>query len=235
MRTLLSILLVVVVGLSAALPARADVTAQLHRALHERVTVWRRPDGARVYVSHCRQVIGGCESRVAAFAQMIFEAAERHGIDPFVLAAIAMRESALDPGAIGATGEAGIVQLHPRGVGARVRFVNDAQYRSLCVRRPAACQGPVLDRGAELLARCVAQCGTLEAGLGMYNSGECDPRRAYVRRVLSEASALHALVNDDAAIEPQPVPLPLAPTSGPPTIELTAVRPAPAPRPTPNR
>lgn len=186
-------LVVALLVVTAAAMGQPAAELDLEQALVERLTVWTRPDGARVYVRHCRGVSAGCEARIRAFAVLLEGAAGRHGLDPFVLASIAVRESGLDPSAVGAVGEAGIVQLHPRGAGRRVAFVQSAAFRDRCVRRPDACQAAVVELGAGLLAKSIARCGSLEAGLGMYNAGECDPGRPYVRRVLAELERLRRL------------------------------------------
>ncbi len=166
----------------------------LAQALDQRLTVWTTPRGRRVHVSHCRYAKGGCPARIEAFAQVITHAAEQNGLDAFLLAAVAMRESGFDPAAIGAAGERGIVQLHPRGAGARVRYVRDDRYRERCLRQADACQGEVVDVGATLLAEAIQHCGGLERGLGMYNAGRCDETRDYVRRVLAERERLRSSV-----------------------------------------
>ena len=107
-----------------------------------------------------------------------------------------MRESGLDPFARGQAGEQGIVQLHPQGVGRRVRFVRSEAYRRSCTRQSGACQREVLDVGAEHVALAMRQCDGLEAGLGAYNSGECR-ETAYTRRILRERLRLLALAKAD--------------------------------------
>lgn len=179
-----------------AAPADASVTA-LARALDRRMTVWRT-DRRVVYVRHCRSASGGCRERIATFARLIGDASERHGLDPFLLAAVAVRESGMDPTAAGAAGERGIVQLHPRGTGARVRYVRSEAYRRYCARRPDACQDEVLDAGARLLARSIDRCGGVRAGLGAYNRGECG-ETDYARRVMSERQRLLRLAKSDGA------------------------------------
>lgn len=166
---------------------------ELVRALKERMTVWTKPDGRRVYVRHCRKAPGGCERRVAVLGKILEAAALRHDLDPFLLAAIAIRESALDPSARGRAGEAGIVQLHPRGLGRGVRFVQDDTYRKRCITRPDGCQRPVVDHAARHLKKAIRRCGDLPRALGLYNTGSCRPRRAYVDKILKERRRLMRL------------------------------------------
>jgi hypothetical protein len=180
---------------SGTTPTSTELT--LARALESRMTVWRRPDGRVVYVSHCRAVRGGCRARIAAFARWIAEVSGERSIDPFVLAAMAVRESGLDPFARGPAGELGIIQLHPRGIGRGVRFITSETYRTRCARQPGACQREVLAVGASHLDTAITTCGSLEAGLGAYNSGACG-ETAYTRRILRERARLIELAKTDA-------------------------------------
>lgn len=173
-------------------PSRAQLSRRLSERLGERLTVWSRPDGSPVYVSHCRTAPGGCEARIRALSALLVDAAANQDLDPYLLAAVALRESGLHPGAVGPAGEAGIVQLHPRGVGAGVRYVSDADYRAVCAaRRPAACQKVVVRTGARHLSDWIASCGSVEAGLGGYNRGRCGTT-PYSGRVLAEHARLRA-------------------------------------------
>lgn len=180
---------------STGAAARDEVALRLARALEKRLTVWRTPTGHIVHVSHCRRVRGGCRARVAAFARWMTELSREHDVDPFVLAAIAIRESGLDPFARGSAGEMGIVQLHPRGVGRRVRFVRSEAYRRRCSRSPGACQREILEVGVRHLASAVQHCGSLEAGLGAYNTGVCG-ETSYSRRVMRERARLLELAKN---------------------------------------
>jgi len=161
-------------------------------ALAARLTIWVSPSGNVVYARHCRDAPGGCEARIAVLTDLLEDAAERHGIDPWLLAALAVRESMLNPAAIGARGEAGIVQLHPRGAGHDMRYVQDAEYRDECQDRIDACQGPVVERGAQHLADAIDDCGGEREGLGKYASGRCGAARTYVERLWAERDRLEA-------------------------------------------
>ncbi|MCA9610397.1 MAG: transglycosylase SLT domain-containing protein [Myxococcales bacterium] len=180
---------------SAQTPRDPSVTA-LERALDRRLTVWRNGDRS-IYVSHCRHARGGCRERTLAFARLIGDVSQEHQVDPFLLAAIAIRESGLDPTAAGAAGERGIVQLHPRGSGSSVRYVQSEAYRRSCARRPDACQREVLEAGAALLSRGIQRCGGVREGLGAYNRGVCGATR-YATRVMTERQRLLRLAKTDA-------------------------------------
>ena len=183
--------------------AAGPMAIALARALDERLTVWQG-NNRRVYVSHCRHARSGCRARLVAFARLIVEAAQRHEVDPFLVAAMALRESGLNPFAEGGIGERGIVQLHPRGVGSRVRFVQSEGYRRRCERDPGACQEEVLDVGARLIAASIQRCGSVEEGLGCYNTGVCQSTR-YGERVLEERANLLHLAKADAVVAPSMV------------------------------
>lgn len=178
---------------TSAEDAAPPADAELVRALERRLTVWTRPDGTPVFARSCRNGPVDCRERIAVLAGLIQEAAERHDLDPWLFAALAVRESGLNPAAIGRRGEAGIVQLHPRGVGREVRYVQDASYREACQERVDACQRPVLDEGARALSGAIRDCGGVISGLGKYASGRCVPGASYVRGVIDERDRLRSL------------------------------------------
>lgn len=173
----------------------------LVRALDEQLTVWKRPDGSRIHIAHCRSAKGGCRARIEALAELLVDAGRKHAVDPFLLAAMAIRESGLHPEAVGIRGSGGILQLHPHGVGADVRIVRDARYRRQCRTKPAACQGPVIDIGAKHLAEWIEHCGELRTALGGYNSGKCQinnyPRKVLTVREKLETYARREIVESD--------------------------------------
>lgn len=123
-----------------------------------------------------------CDQRLKEFARYFIRGAKIHGVDPYILAAMARVESGLNPFATGAIGEGGIAQLHPRGIGRRSRFVSDEQYRRSCMRETGACQGEVVELQAEHLRAWMDRCGSLDAALGGYNRGRCG-ETAYTRNV----------------------------------------------------
>lgn len=176
-----------------AMASFAQAQTSLHEKLIEALTVWTTPTGQRVVIAHCRYARMGCAKRVELLAQWIEEAAARHGVDPLVLAAIALHESGMNPFALGSVGEAGIMQLHPRGVGRNLRFVRDERYRDRCKRVSGACQQQIIERAASLLAIATIKCGSIPRALGYYNSGHCQ-HTAYSGRVLRKHQALSGLI-----------------------------------------
>ena len=180
---------------SRACPAPDDAQVlDLAEALRERL---RLPNG-RHYVRHCREAPEGCERRVELFAAYFVEAGRLEGVDPWLLAALAVHESALFPGAESRAPffARGIVQLHPRSrASSGVRFVRGSPaYRRRCLRRAGACQLPVVLAGARYLAAAIQRCGGELEGLGAYGSGRCGPISA-ARRVLRERTRLRVLTS----------------------------------------
>lgn len=184
------------------LKAKADEPL-LEEALSRRLAVWRVPKtGALVYVRHCAQVKGGCRERASALASIFEDTGKRYGLDPYLLAAMAFKESGMSPGAHGSVGERGVLQIHPRSKYSRgLRFIHSEAYRKKCLRRPDGCQKEVIDRAALLLSRALARCGDLRSALGMYQSGQCDRERPYVQRVLREKEHLLLLL-ESHGLEP---------------------------------
>lgn len=171
-----------VIGLARALRSHVDVAS------------------GREPVRHCRGGVRGwsrCDARLEAFARLFVGASRRHGTSPHVLAAIAVGESGLNPAAVGARGEIGILQLHPRGVG---RVLVHA--RPCDEGRVDGCQGPVVELGAQHLAAWQARCGSVGEALGGYNRGRCGVT-PYAERVLARAGRLAAAAR--AAQEPDGV------------------------------
>ncbi len=177
--------------------ATEQTALSLARAFDERLTVWRGPNGRRTHASHCRRAPGGCRARIALYARLIAGLSQEQDVDPFLVAAVVLRESGLNPFAEGSAGERGIVQLHPQGVGRDVEFVQDERYRRRCRDTADACQAEVLRVGVLLLANSIRRCGGVERGLGMYNGGTCQST-SYSRRVLAERSRLLELAKRGA-------------------------------------
>lgn len=137
---------------------------------------------------HCRQRSRGwerCDDRLEAFAALFVAAERRHGTPAVVLAAIASHESGLNPAAVGAVGEIGILQLHPRGIGAPLVG------RPACPDRPDGCQAAVVELGAAHLAAWRARCGSDLEALGAYNRGRCGVTE-YAERVAARARRIGA-------------------------------------------
>jgi soluble lytic murein transglycosylase-like protein len=96
------------------------------------------------------------------FGVEIFAAAERHGLDPALVAAVVRAESAFDPRAVSRKGARGLMQLMPATAG---RFGLGAEE----IHDPAK----NLDAGARYLAWLLERFGgDLLRALAAYNAGE---------------------------------------------------------------
>lgn len=182
----------------------ASPTQLLQRAMRARVAVNTNVQtGATVAAVHCRHAPEGCERRLSEFATYLIGAGEKNGIDPWLLAAMAFKESGFNPFAMGSLGELGILQLHPRNPRSKhVRFVHDESYRRRCRKQVGACQQEVVERAAELLARTVEQCGgDLKDALGAYNTGRCGGNSRYAKRILGERKALREAAGLEVALD----------------------------------
>jgi Transglycosylase SLT domain len=180
------------VDTSPMLQQAMDTSPLLQQAMRSRVAVHKKRSGASIPIYHCRQAHEGCDRRLTEFAHYLIDAGERNGIDPWLLAAMAFRESGMNPFVVGAVGELGILQLHPKNPKVKsVRFVRDQYYRLRCRKQPGACQREVVDRAAEILARSVDMCGgDLYLALGAYNTGKCGGNKSYADRIIVERDAL---------------------------------------------
>jgi hypothetical protein len=163
----------------------------LARAIDARLIVRESRQGERIHVQHCRMSEGGCRARIATLSRLITEASNRAGVDPFLTAGIALRESGLNPLAVSPVGARGVVQLNPKYRGKTVPFVYNERYREKCSRRPGACQREVLEAGLGLYDWAVTRCGgDVQKGLAWYNSGRCDKQNGYASSVLRERRRL---------------------------------------------
>lgn len=169
----------------------------LARAIDARLIVRESRAGEPIHVQHCRVVAGGCRARIATLSRVITESSNRAGVDPFLTAAIAMRESGLNPLAVSQVGARGVVQLNPKYRGKTVPFVYNDSYREQCGRRPGACQREVIEAGLGLYRWAVSRCGgDVKKGLAWYNSGRCDKKNGYASSVLRERRRLLRLAKD---------------------------------------
>lgn len=175
----------------------------LARAIDARLIVRENREGQPIHVQHCRVSQGGCRARIATLSRLITEASNRAGVDPFLTAAIAMRESGLNPLAVSPVGARGVVQLNPKYRGKTVPFVYNDRYRESCSLRPGACQREVLDAGLGLYNWAVSRCGGhVDKGLAWYNSGRCDKQNGYASSVLRERRNLLRLAKKADPAQP---------------------------------
>jgi hypothetical protein len=162
--------------------------------MRARVSVSTDKTGRTIPAYHCRHAPGGCDERLGAFAKYLVVAAQKHSIDPWLMAAMAFKESGFNPYAIGSLGEIGILQINPERRDARsVRFIRDKWYRQRCKKEPGACQQEVVNHAAQVLSRSFELCrGDVMDALGAYNTGRCGGNDRYAKRVLGERDALRS-------------------------------------------
>lgn len=116
----------------------------------------------------------------AAYASQISAAAQKYGIDPYILAGTLAQESGFNPSArhtnANGTVDRGIAQL------------NSAYYpKSIATNTPAA-----IDKAAQILAGNLHTCGSYTGAITAYNSGSCSGTTTpgYLAGVLSHAKML---------------------------------------------
>jgi hypothetical protein len=177
-----------------AAPALDSTRDALAGALLESISLGKDKQGRSIPAAHCRTASEGCERRLQELAGYLTDVGQERGMDPWLLAAIAVRESGLDPFVRGSAGELGILQIHPKRPDAKqVRFMRDAGYRQQCHRVPGACQREIVVHAAHILEQGLKAChGRLGAALGAYNTGRCGGNNDYTRNVLGQRNALHA-------------------------------------------
>src|SRR5574341_81211 len=100
--------------------------------------------GSGHHVRHCRGAFGGCRARVRRMAALFVRAGRDHQIDPWLLAALSLRESGGNPDAIGARGELGLMQLNPRSRAGTLAA-------RLCSEHPRECPSILVDGAARVL------------------------------------------------------------------------------------
>ncbi len=130
------------------------------------VTIASTPSGVPIYAPHFRNAAGGAEHRAEELASTFLFAEEVYGIDPYLLAALAFRESSMNAEAIGTKGEFSIVQLHPRSRWGRAAH-------TLCKGAEASCERTAVLEAARLLALGVKECGSESRAVGFYRTGHC--------------------------------------------------------------
>jgi hypothetical protein len=177
-----------------------EAVGLLQSAMRSRIAIGYNRMGNPVLAYHCRKAKEGCDRRLSEFAHYLVDAGQAYGIDPWLMAAMALKESGLNPFAKGRVGELGILQIHPKRRDARqVRFIRDEWYRLTCRREPGACQREVVRHAAHVLARSLERCGgDLKGALGLYNTGRCGGNRAYAKRVLLERGKMLEAAGLDA-------------------------------------
>lgn len=145
-------------------------------------------------VWHCRKAVDGCAARLEAFEGYFVAAVadKTYATDAWLLAAMAFKETGMNPYATGAANEMGLLQIHPKNKHARgLKFHRSEKYREQCRTKVGACQAEVVTAAASVLEASIEACdGSIELGLGMYNTGRCTRDVFYVTKVLAIRSEL---------------------------------------------
>ena len=169
----------------------ADAIAE---AMHRELLIPASVEAGRPRAwSYCQRAPKGCRERLHAFARAFVLAGDANGVDPWLLASQAMKESRANPGAEGKGGERGVLQIHPkrrevREDGFLRAWFFDDRFRKNCLAvRPDACQGPIIWLAAEIMGRAQRMCeGSEDAeacGLSYYNTGRPDRGLRYAAAV----------------------------------------------------
>jgi len=153
------------------------------------VTITSTPAGP-VYAPHFREAVGGAEHRAGELASTFLFAEEVYGVDAYLLAALAFRESSLNADAVGAQGEFSILQLHPRS-----RWGKAAH--TLCRGEESSCERTAVLEAARLLALGIKECGSEASAIGFYRTGHC-VATAGAESVLRVRARMVAHVGDTA-------------------------------------
>ncbi|MEW8979578.1 MAG: lytic transglycosylase domain-containing protein [Symbiobacterium sp.] len=102
------------------------------------------------------------------YRMLVVETAERHGVDPRLVAAVITVESRWDPDAVGAHGELGLMQILP-STGEWLADVMDLNEYDLSDPETS------LEMGTFYLAALIQEYGSPDVALAVYNGG---PRAA---------------------------------------------------------
>lgn len=174
----------------------------LQAAMEARISLGRDRAGRMVPIGHCRYAREGCERRLAEFTNYIIHASQTYRLDTWLMTAMALKESGLNPFARGPVGELGILQINPQRRDAKqLRFMQDPAYRENCKSTPGACQREIVDHAAQVLTEALQMCdGDLARALGAYNTGRCGGNDDYVERVLRERDDLLKAVGLDLRV-----------------------------------
>ncbi|RMG94453.1 MAG: lytic transglycosylase domain-containing protein [Deltaproteobacteria bacterium] len=121
-------------------------------------------------------------ARIAQYGPLVERAAEAHGLDPALVAAVVWVESRFDPSARSPAGAVGLMQLMPR----TAREIGRRMGKRIRRRNPAS----NLDAGCFYLRRMLdGQRGNVRWALAAYHAGPGNAARYRRRGRMSEATA----------------------------------------------
>ena len=123
-------------------------------------------------------------TRAREIAAHLINAAKLHDVDPFLLTALAYRESTFDQAAVSAEASFGLLQVNVRGWG------REALHR--CLVRPGECLWWQAFYGAHAFSHYKRKCGTEGRALTAYRTGRCGPPGPEAMKVLDVRRQLRA-------------------------------------------
>lgn len=119
---------------------------------------------------YARQLGDHPRERAEEIATVIVDAASNHGVDPYLLAALAYKESGFDHAAVSPEASFGLLQVNARGWGRKAL--------NKCLIDPRFCLFWSTWSGAEAFAHYLKRCGTEARAVAAYRFGHCvKPRR----------------------------------------------------------
>lgn len=175
-------------------PPRAELAQdrraeRIAAAVLERLVVPSSRARQPYHWGYCRTAPMGCRARVRAIADAVVREADRAGVRPELVAAVAWSESRWNPLATGQLGEVGLLQLLPAKARAAGLRLDDPRRAGRCFDAPDGCAREVLAIAAPLLRRAIAACrGSEREGLCQYNTGRCMPQCGYAAGVAAAES-----------------------------------------------
>lgn len=153
----------------------------LHQALVIAALKWLTLPNGQAYVKWCMPA-PRCEAMVEQAVEDVELISLLHGLDPWDVLSLVMRESNLNPRAKSTIGAFGLLQLHPRGpTGRLVRKACRRLSRRECDRLAAL-------EGGRMMAENLQTCGTVRRAFYAHRLGECG------RGPLSDRDADRAVV-----------------------------------------
>ncbi len=147
---------------------RGALKASLRRAADELV----RLDNGH-YIRHCRRAPEGCPARLDHYVDLVVNASDLWGVDPWLILAKMQLSSGLDPARVHrVTGAFGLIAVHPLSTLAKECWPYSVTAAGTCMRRNISSEATVLLFSA-FLARQAAVCSSLDSALMAWSTGYC--------------------------------------------------------------
>lgn len=158
----------------------------------------RHEDGTFASFCEGEEAPMGCESRVGALVNHIFDSAREHRLNPWLFLAVAVESSGFNPFHVAQRVRTGIMGLtHTRAYRRNETFFTNSEYRTQCFNTADACQENIIEQSAQILREAIDRCTSDEAelpdfdgGLRRYVSGSCRASARFATRVLAQMNEL---------------------------------------------